>query len=141
MVIFLILMIGFKLVILGLWLTISPSYAIGYYFELIIWKNISHILKYIFWTRLRIEPVRMRIVFSQMRVEPTRSMVRLQCHGECWFGTHTGCRHVVCVEITSMSVKIRRSVPKSHAWCENHTCACGIAVNQTPIRIFLVILH
>jgi hypothetical protein len=37
------LMLGFKLMILGLWLTLPPSYAIGYYFELIMKKNISYI--------------------------------------------------------------------------------------------------
>jgi hypothetical protein len=41
------LMLGFKLMILGLWLTLPPSYAIGYYFELIMKKNISYIKIYI----------------------------------------------------------------------------------------------
>jgi mannitol-specific phosphotransferase system IIBC component len=39
---FLMLMLGFKLMILGFWLTLPPSYAIGYYFKLIM-KNISYI--------------------------------------------------------------------------------------------------
>jgi hypothetical protein len=37
------LVLGFKLMILGLRLTLPPSYATGYYFELIMKKNIYHI--------------------------------------------------------------------------------------------------
>jgi hypothetical protein len=43
---------------------------------------------------MRVQPARMRVKSSQMRVEPTRSMVRLQCRAECCFDTHTVCRHV-----------------------------------------------
>jgi hypothetical protein len=41
---------------------------------------ISIILKY---TGMRIEPARMHFEYSRMRVELTRSMVRLQCRAVC----------------------------------------------------------
>jgi hypothetical protein len=49
------------------------------YFDLIMKRNISTILKYKF-ALMRVEPALMRVKSSQIRVEPTRSMVRLQCH-------------------------------------------------------------
>jgi hypothetical protein len=32
----------------------------------------------------------------------------------------------ISVKVTRMNVKITRTVPKSHAWCENHSCECSI---------------
>jgi hypothetical protein len=61
----------------------------------------------------------------------------------CRNHTHTCQNHtlreeitLVRIEITRMSGQKTRSVPKSHAWWKSHTCACGIAASQTPIRIF-----
>jgi hypothetical protein len=45
------------------------------------------------------------------------------------------------VKITNISVKVPRRVPKSHACCDNHIRACGIAASQNLIWIFLLILR
>jgi hypothetical protein len=39
------------------------------------------------------------------------------------------------MNITRMSLHITHKVPKSHAWCENHTRVCGITASQNKIWI------
>jgi hypothetical protein len=48
---------------------------------------------------MRVEPARMRVESSQKRVEPTLSMVRLQCHAECRFGTLAGRKYVPLAQV------------------------------------------
>jgi hypothetical protein len=84
----------------------------------------------------------LRVDLTNIFVKSTLSTVQIKCHTACWFNAQSlfFILRIRVESTTKKCVQISRRVSKSHAWCVNHTHACGIVANQNPIWIFLVIL-